>query len=156
MNHDEIQEHVKEFQDGQGTREERLEIAAHFGACMECKTILKSWNRMTDVLFRRASVPSYFSQNVMVDIRQSPVHYGASPQRAPVELRPPWIIQWLVPAIAAAFAGFVLTMSHPIQDARTTIDGMLLSHADKQVPTQLLESTNVSTNQMLSYMVEHS
>ncbi len=54
MDHEQIQDKLSLFHDGEVTEPERREVAAHLSRCAECRGRLEQWDRFGSLLSKTA------------------------------------------------------------------------------------------------------
>ena len=117
MNHEEAEEALWDFYDGELAPPRRDAFQAHLAACAECRETLNAWRGAAHACFKPAARPT-------------PVQTEAFVARVMgrVEARP-WPLSWLWPAFGAVMAAaslFVVLALRPMPDP---VDSLLSDDA---------------------------
>ncbi|MDE2039816.1 MAG: zf-HC2 domain-containing protein [Elusimicrobia bacterium] len=125
MEHEEAQEALWEFYDGELPLERRSSFESHLAACGECRQELAAWREASSRLFR-AQAPANeaetaaFARRVMAAVK------------AKAESRPAWswlAPRWLAPAFGLGLAAALL-LAAPASSPRDPAVALLLTEPD--------------------------
>ncbi|MCG3204644.1 MAG: hypothetical protein KCHDKBKB_01359 [Elusimicrobia bacterium] len=114
MNHESIKEKLYDYQDGELSDQEQLEIETHLSTCLECRHRLATWGKIAETIFSAppSSNTDHFVTRVMaqIDSRSRPVNRS-------------W---WPVGALGVAVI-LILTMGGITDEMRLSTRDLLLT-----------------------------
>jgi len=133
MNHQDIQERIFEYIDGEIPPEGQMAIDAHLLRCPECRTILEGWRQTKATYLDPLTVqPSKaFITNVMRDVRS-----WEAPEPWLCRLLRPVFTRWAIPAMSLSMAGFAMALLYAVQPVNKAGDGLILGGQTTSVTTE--------------------